>query len=328
MRSFPFLLREALVNLKRHGLMTAAAITTIAVSLALLGGFLLTFYQVNTATRRALEDFEMRVFCRSEIAEDNTAAVRAAKKAGRRTNRRLSGARGDQAGEEVRSSPGTINLARLRKRLESLDGVQSVVYLSKERIWKEQTREYPIDTAGIPNLMNDTFVVKLADPRKAAAIAREVKGWHAEVDDVSLPDDEMGRVLRLAGFVRSAGIAGGIVLLLGALVVVSNTIRISVFARRREIKIMQLVGAAPWFIRLPLLIEGLLHGLAGGALAAAALLVVASYVSQMIRESAAFLLPYGGVVDLPRCALALVVLGALIGALGSLVSIRRYLHAL
>jgi len=64
MRSLPFLFREAFVNLRRHCLMTAAAITTIAVALALMGSFAVTFYQVNTATHRMTTDFEMRVFCR------------------------------------------------------------------------------------------------------------------------------------------------------------------------------------------------------------------------------------------------------------------------
>ncbi len=287
MRSLPFLLGEALVNLKRHGLMTAAAITTITVSLALLGGFVIFFYQVNTAAQRVLDNFEMRVFCRPEIKKED--------------------------------------VARVGRRIGQLPGVAAVTYLSRERVWAEQTRDYPIETAGIPNLMNDTFVVKVADPRAAPAVAREVRGWRKEVQDVSLPEEDMGAAVRLAGVVRDAGIGGAAVLLLGALVVVSNAIRISVFARRREIRIMQLVGAAPWFIRLPLLVEGLLHGLAGGALACACLLAAGRYVGGLIRDSVPMLVPYGGAIDLPRCGLALIALGALIGASGSLVSIRRYL---
>lgn len=288
MRSFPFLLREALVNLKRHGLMTLAAVTTITVSLALLGAFSVTFYQIETATRHTLDSFELRVFCRAGIAP--------------------------------------AHLARLNRQIARLPGVGTVDFLSKESIWAEQTRAYPIDTAGIPNLMNDTFVVKMADPRRGRVIAREIRGWHKEVQEVSLPEKDMGVVLRLASFVRDAGIVSAVVLLGGALIVVSNTIRISVFTRRREIKIMQLVGAAPWFIRLPLLIEGLLHGLAGGALASACLFVLGRYVGTLIRDSVPMLVPYGGSIDGWRCALALVLLGALIGASGSLLSIHRYLR--
>jgi cell division transport system permease protein len=288
MRAFPFLLREALVNLKRHGLMTVASVTTIAVSLALLGGFVLTFYQVSTAARRAVDDFEMRVFCRQSVPKSA--------------------------------------LSVLGKRIRKLEGVGTVRYLSKEDAFREQTRDLPIDLSGIPNQMNETFVVKLADPGRAPAIARTIRGWHREVQEVALPDREMAGVLRLANLVRDAGIVGAVVLLGAALVVVSNTIRISVFGRRREIKIMQLVGATAWFIRLPLLIEGLLHGLGGGALAGICLFAGGHYAARLIRETVPMLVPYGGPVDLPRFGLALVALGALIGASGSLVSMRRYLR--
>ena len=290
MRSLPFLVREAFINLKRHGLMTMAAITTITVSLALLGGFLLTFYQIHTAARRALDDFEMRVFCRP--------------------------------GVKPKAIP------KLKARIARLPGVGMVRYLSREAVWKEQTENYPIDTAGIPNLMNDTFVVKLNDPHRAKAVAREIRGWHREIEEVALPEEDMTSFLQIAGFIRNVGIVGGCLLLLGALVVVSNTIRISVFSRRREIKIMQLVGASGWFIRFPLFIEGLIDGLLGGALAGLCLFAAGHYTSGLIRQTVPMLVPYGAPVDMSRFGFALVAVGALVGAAGALVSIRRYLRTL
>jgi cell division transport system permease protein len=107
---------------------------------------------------------------------------------------------------------------------------------------------------------------------------------------------------------------------------VSNTVRISVFARRREIKIMQIVGAPGWFIRMPLLIEGLLHGLLGGALASACLYLAGSHIGGLIRDTVPMLTPYLAPVDAPRFGLSLLAAGALIGVLGSLVSISRYLR--
>ncbi len=285
-----FLLHEALTNFRRHGLMTMAAITTIAVSLALLGGFLLTFYQVSNAARRAVDAFEMRVFCRQEIRKEA--------------------------------------LPALKQRITALQGVASVRYLSREQIWAEQTKNYPIDTSGIPNQMPDTFVVKLSDARRATALSEEIRNWRESVDSVDLPESEMNSVLRIADFLRNVGMAGAFVLVGGALIVVSNTIRISVFARRREIKIMQLVGATPWFIRFPLLIEGMLHGLLGGALAALCLLGAGHSLGNLVRENVPMLVPYLASVDMLRFGLALALGGALLGAGGSLVSIRRYLRAL
>lgn len=289
MRSLLFLIREALVNLRRHGFMTIAAVTTIAVSLALLGAFLVTFYEIDTATHRAVADFEMRVFCRTAIP----AAEREA----------------------------------LGTKLRALPGVGSVTFLSKEDIWKEQTKNYPIDVSGIPNQMNDTFVVKMADASQATTDAATIRGWKDDVQEVDLPETEMNGVLRIAGFLRTVGIVSGVILLVGALIVVSNTIRVSVFARRREIRIMQIVGATSWFIRLPLFLEGLIHGTLGGALACIGLFFVGRYVGDLIQATVPMLLPYGNPVDALGFCGSLIAAGAVIGAGGSLLSIHRYLRA-
>jgi cell division transport system permease protein len=166
MRSLPFLIREALANLRRHGLMTMAAVSTIAIALLLLGGFLLTFYQMESAARRTVDEFEMRVFCRLDVS-------------------------GSVWPTCTGGSPACPASPASR-------------YLSREAVWAEQTKHFPIDTAGVPNQMPDTFVVKLADAKAAGPVARVIRGWHGDVDAVSVPEQEMTSVLRLAGFVRAA----------------------------------------------------------------------------------------------------------------------------
>lgn len=289
MRSFFFLIGEAFTNLRRHGLMTVAAISTIAIALALLGTFAVTFYELESASRRAVGDFEIRVFCRQEIKGKRVAAV--------------------------------------GKRIQALGGVASVQYLSREAVWKEQTANYPIDTTGIPNQMPDTFVVKLTDPKKSEAVTRAIRGWRSEVDTVSVPEQELGVVSRIADFLRTLGMVGGAILLLGTLTVVSNTIRISVFSRRREIKIMQIVGAAPWFIRLPMVLEGLIHGLLGGIAASVGLGVMGRVVGGLLHDELPQLMPYGRPIDLTVLAALTVGAGALVGIMGSLFSLHRYLRA-
>jgi cell division transport system permease protein len=288
MNSLGFLIGEAFVNLRRHSFMTFAAITTIAVSLGLLGAFLITFYEVDTATHHAVSAFEMRIFCKPAVTKQ---------------------ALGD-----------------LQDQIRALPGVGSVMFRSRDEIWKEQTRDYPIDVSGIPNQMPDTFVVHMTDPARVAGDAATIRSWKDSVQDVAVPETEMNGVNRIASFLRSVGLVSGIVLLVGALIVVSNTIRISVFARRREIRIMQIVGATTWFIRLPLLLEGLIHGIGGGLLACAGLYFVGRYVEALIRQTVPMLLPYGGPVDILRFGLIVVGAGAAIGASGSLLSIRRYLR--
>lgn len=282
-----FLIREALFNLKRHKLMTTAAITTTAVALTLLGAFTLAFYQIDTATRRALAEFEMRAFCRTTLDKKAVAAV--------------------------------------GKRIEALPQVTWVGYKSKKEAFEEVRKGLPIDVADVPNEMNDTFIIRLYDANSADKVARTIRGWNKEVEAVALPGQEMQAVQRLAVVLRNIGIVGSALLLAGALLVVSNTTRISVFTRRREIKIMQLVGATSWFIRLPLLLEGLLDGLIGGALASICLLLVGRTVAEAVAAGAPFLLRYAARVDALWIGLLPLLAGAFIGSVGSLAAIRRYL---
>jgi cell division transport system permease protein len=286
-RALPFLMREAMTNLQRHGFMTIAAITTISVTLALLGAFLVTFYEIDTATQRAVSDFEVRIFCRNNLPRDRVEAL----------------------GPKIRALP----------------GVATVTFLSRDQVWAEQKKNYAIDISGIPNQMNDTYVLRLSDPAQAGVIARTIRGW-PEVQETAVPEDELDGVRRVASFLRTAGAISSVLLLLGSLVVVSNTIRASVAARHREIKIMQIVGASPWFIRFPLLLEGLIHGTIGGAAACLCLYFVGKYVGGLIRETVPMLLPYGGPVDVLAFSLAIIGAGAVVGAGGSLLSMHRYLR--
>jgi cell division transport system permease protein len=289
-RAFFFLLGEAFRNLRRHRLMTAAAMTTIAVTLILIGCALLAGYQVNTAMSRAAGEFEMHVYCRQQVEK--------------------------------------TQIPEIEKRLRDLPGIASVQYLPKEKAFAEYTRDLPIDTTGIPNQFNETFVLKLSDPKDADRIADRIRVWRADVEQVSLPATEMDGVVRIMEFLRTVAIVGGSALLFGALVVVSNTIRLSVFHRRREIRIMQIVGATPGFIRLPLFFEGLIHGIAGGILAGGGLYLIERSVRGLIAEVIPMLARYFERLDMVQFGAAVVAVGALIGASGSLLSIRRYLKVL
>jgi cell division transport system permease protein len=290
MRSILFSMDEAFVNLQRHRLMTVAAITTIAVTLILIGSFLLSFFQIKTATERAAGEFEMRVFCRDTITK--------------------------------------AEIPDLQARIKALPGVGSIQYVSKEQAFKDYTHDLPIDTKDIPNKFSEEFKVTFSEPKQATNIARTIRGWHGEVQEVALPETEMTGVLHIISFLRTVGIVTGAVVLFGALVVVSNTIRLSVFNRRREIRIMQIVGAAPWFIRLPLFLEGLIHGIIGGIVASVCLYAVDRSIHSLINEVIPMLSRYFSRVDMMEFSWIIVSAGAIIGAFGSLLSIRRYLKVL
>ncbi|MCX6365702.1 MAG: permease-like cell division protein FtsX [Armatimonadetes bacterium] len=286
-RAFPFLFREALINLRRHGLMTVAAITTIAVALTLVGSFSLTFSQLRTMSRRTVDAFEMRVFCRPEITRER--------------------------------------LDETEAKLRELPGVAEVTYRSRDDAFADAAKSLPIDTVGLPNLMPDTFVVKLRSAERASTTASTIRSWQGDVENVDVPEEELKVVLRLADFIRNLGLLGGALLLFGALVVVVNTIRLSVFSRRREIQIMKIVGATPGFIRLPMLIEGLIHGVVGGLLAALALIALLRY-TDTLTVAIPLLASYLEPVNLPLLAISLVSGGGFLGATGAWLSLSRYLR--
>jgi cell division transport system permease protein len=286
MRAFPFLLREALINLRRHGLMTVAAITTIAVALLLVGAFYTSFLQLRALSARTVDAFEMRVFCRPKLTDDA--------------------------------------LKQTELRLRGLSGVAQVTYRSRDEAFADAAKSLPIDTEGLPNLMPDTFVVKLRSAAQAPKLATTIRSWQAEVENVDVPEEELKAVVKIAGFVRTLGLLGGALLLFGALVVVVNTIRLSVFSRRREIQIMKIIGATPGFIRLPMLFEGLIHGVLGGVFATLALIGLLRYTDTLVTAIpliASYLQP----VNLPTLAGVLIGGGGLLGAGGAALSVRRYL---
>ena len=131
----------------------------------------------------------------------------------------------------------------------------------------------------------------------------------------------LNQVVRVVGMV----ILG--LLFASTLLIVSNTIRLTVFARRKEIDIMQLVGAADWFIRWPFILEGVAQGLVGAAMAATVVDVAYRLVVPQLHKTVPFLpiLPPSEV--LPFLNLGLVGLGCAVGALGSLISVNRHLKA-
>jgi len=134
------------------------------------------------------------------------------------------------------------------------------------------------------------------------------------------------KLLTVARGVKLAGVVVGVFLCLATLTVINTTIRLTIYARRREIRIMQLVGATKWFIRLPFLLEGLFQGLIGGILAAVLVSAGYAWVTEQVARNLQFLKLVDASSFLTLFAVSMVLAGALFGVVGSLTGIRRYLR--
>ena len=240
-----FLLSEAFVGIRRNMLMAFASVTTIALALALLGGALLSILGLERFAERQPTKFEMAVFLTRDLSRQRALDIR---------------------GE----------LARMPE-------VKQAKLVPKEVIWPEFKKSVAgnVDVSGIAeNPLPDAIRVRVRDPRQTSAVAeaaRKIPG----VDKVNECKQQLRAMLALADFVKFAGTAAAIGLALAIVLIISNIIKLTVHARRREIGIMQLVGATNWFIRMPLIFEGIILGAIGGGLGLAFVLGASAYLSSV-----------------------------------------------
>ena len=288
LRSFEYVMQEAFTGIQRNGLMAFASISTIALSLAVLGAFVLSALGANHFAAAQIDKFEIAVF-----AKDNNQAS------------------AESAADKIRK----------------MDGVVSANVRSRDEEWGNFKRQHPdIESAGLPlNPLPFRIDVRVSDHSRTAAIATKIRMLKS-IDAVREGRETLGRVMAVAQVVKGISIAGVIILLITTAFIISNAIKLTLYARRREIRIMQLVGATNEFIRLPLVIEGIFFGAAGAFCAWALLHVGGTYVSHTASSITPMLRQFASGLQPGALALSLLILGAAIGAAGSLVSIRRFLR--
>ncbi len=292
LRQFEFLLQETFTGIRRNAFMSMAAISTIAVSLVLLGGVRLATTNLEELAGTLTDRFEMRAFLKIQIAG------------------------------EART--------RLWKEISSVPGVTGCRLVTREDAWPDLQKrlEGAVDLGDLQgvNPLPDSFVIRVRDLTQMAAIANRIRGF-AGVDEVTDTHEAAERVAALTRVIMLGGTFAALLLFIAAAVIVSNTIRLTVYVRRLEISIMQMVGATNWFIRLPFLFEGVFHGVMGAALAMAMLALGYSYLHGEIRRAVPFLevLPPTNALFLAQAGI-LAAVGAGLGLASSYLSVRRYLR--
>jgi cell division transport system permease protein len=215
----------------------------------------------------------------------------------------------------------------LRQRIVGLPNVKSVQYIPKDQALAQMKKQNAQAFALLgSNPLPDSFRVTPRDPGGVNAISDALNGNPpAAMDDVRNRRHDTDRILSATGLVKlvTAGLAA--LFLLASIALVANTIRLSIFARRREVEVMRLVGATDWFIRWPFVIEGMVVGLMGGALAVLLLLIgKETFVDPLAHRFALLAAP----TTISFTLLAVLLLGACVAvsAVGSGVTLRRFLR--
>lgn len=291
-RTFFRHLLESLKSLKRNGWMTVASATAVAISLTLLGIFLAL---IMNATKLA-EDIENNV--------DISVLV------------------------DIGTNQEDID--KLKKELEDLPNVKSVEFSSKDEELKKLEESMGSVWSmfeGDSNPLYDNFIVKAKNPqtiKKVAKQAAKLKNVH-RADYGGLVSD---KILKITKGMRTWGLGAAVLLVFVAVFLISNTIRITIMSRQREIQIMRLVGAKNGYIRWPFFLEGAWIGVVGSILPC--LIIFFGYKAayrvlsqpQILGASYRLLTPETFSIQI---MLLLVGIGILIGALGSVISMRRFL---
>jgi cell division transport system permease protein len=219
------------------------------------------------------------------------------------------------------------NVEAVRLKLESDSRVREIKFVSADKALENMRATRPdLFAADLPyNPLGHAYTVIPNRAEDTEAIAASLKPHPAGVHNVTYGEEKAKRILKVANVINSIFLLAGLILLAASTILIANTIRLSIFSRRREIEVMKLVGATNWFVRGPFMLEGLLCGLVGSLLA-----VILLFLSKEVAlPSIIPRLDSGpGVQAISFWANALILLGIglLLGAAGSGLTLRRFLR--
>jgi cell division transport system permease protein len=281
---------ETVTNLRRNLLMTVAAISTVAISLLLLGGVQILGMTVNKMTN----DWEAKVEVSAFFLKDAT----------------------------------QNEIEQLGNELSQMDEVKNVTFVSQEQAYEEFRRDWPDLVGPLPrDALPASYRIKLHDADDAEEVAARIVGAPG-IEDVDFGGTVIKKLLQVNSLLRTITLVMSVILMVAAAALIANTIRLAIYARREEIGIMKLVGATNWFIRIPFMMEGLFAALVGAIVSIAIVLGANWLLFSRVGNALPFLqnvLDFSG-SELVSVTIVLVGVGALVGLAGSGMALRRFLE--
>lgn len=280
---------EAFQSVRRNLLMAVSATLTVAISLTLFGSVLLVREWTDTLVGRWRGNVEINLFLRTDASEPQIEAVQT----------------------KIASMP-EISEYRYVSREEALAEFREMFKDKKELVEN-------VD----PSVLPPSFRIKLRNPDEVDLVANQLNGLPG-VDEVQTASETIKKLSRITNFLTLGMGIFVVVFGLAAVLLIANTIRLAVFARRREIGIMKLVGATNWFVRVPFMIEGMVTGLVGSLMAVGAVWLLTGALAR-VKSYTPLLDAAVGPGTAVQVALLVSALGVVVGALGSGIALRRFL---
>jgi cell division transport system permease protein len=292
-----FFLREAMRSMRRSAAPSFAALATVLVTMLVLGVFIPIVQATNGAADSVRGKVEVDVYM-------NTTATAA-------------------------------DDARVQNELLGLAHVKSVQFVSKQQAYQQQSVADPQAYALLgSNPLPDTYHVYPDNPSNVLAVHSEIAGTgsggsgqpiDASIQNVSNKQTDTKKILEVTNLVTITAAVLTVLLVLASILLIANTIRLSLYARRREVEVMKLVGATDWFIRVPFMIEGVIVGSVGALLAIAVLGATKVALLDPLASNWT-LIAAPRTIGFTFLVVVLLAAGTLVSALGSGLSLRRFLR--
>ncbi len=285
-----FYFREALLSFRRSALMSMATILSITTILIIIGMFLLISINSSLFLKNLESQLEIVVYLEDKISE--------------------------------------VELNNLKGNIALIDGIKEVKFIPKEeayqRLLKDLGEQKDILSAMEVNPLPASLEIQIKDPKIIEQIANQIAKFE-KVEEVEYGRETAERLLNFTYLFRRAGILVLALLVFASILIISNIIKITVYARRNEIEIMSLAGATSWFIKWPFIIEGFLQGFISSVLSIIILYNFYFFAINKVHQIIPFLPLVVDIIDLLPIGIAIALLGSLVGILGSMFSVGKYL---
>jgi cell division transport system permease protein len=281
---------EAVRSIGANVSTTVAATMTVLIGMFLLGLFIALFSWVSSWTDHVRKDVIVKVFFVQDASTSQIDAVRA--------------------------------------KIVTFPETKEAVFVSKDEALRRMKEKYPDLTKQLSsNPLPAAFEVTPKDADQVKTIADKLQPLPAGVDKVDYAEKKTERILAVTNVIKYIFLLGSVILLVASTILIANTIRLSIFSRRREVEVMRLVGASNWFIRGPFMLEGVICGLIGAVIAVILLVLAKEFALPVIEgHSSTFREDDVHALGFPFVALILVGVSLLVGAAGSGITLRRFLQ--
>ena len=297
LKKINYIFRQAFKSMWRNRMMGFASIGSVSAVLIILGFVLILVLNVNNMALVAKETFDQIAVYIVEGTEEK-------------------------------------QIEDMGKAFREIDGVMGVAYQTKDYALERVKEDWGEDAVYLQDLRNnpfpDTYIVQLSDVSKSDEVIAKLETFEG-VDRVRYYQDAVNTLIKLSDFVRKFGAGIIIVLLLISVFIISNTIKITVLSRQREIELMQYIGATNGYVRGPFILEGIMLGVFGSVMAILLIMLGYNYIIDylagryvaLISGMSGYLVGVEMVID--DLIIIFMTIGIGIGMLGSLVSLKKFL---